>query len=83
MGQTKKAMSKEERKYNGHPSWQFWNVSLWIGNDYELYQRAYRLCRSHGRGKAAEMLYEEIGGTFTPDGARYTKTAIRHGLRYL
>jgi hypothetical protein len=20
---------QEERKYNGHPSWQFWNVSLW------------------------------------------------------
>ena len=31
--------------YNGHKNWNHWNVSLWINNDYGLYETA-RYCVS-------------------------------------
>ena len=67
--------------YNGHRSWNAWNVSLWINNDEPLYRRAYDLCRTHGVAKAARILARELDGERTPDGARYNLTCIREALR--
>lgn len=76
-------MSKN-RTYQGHPSWNLWNVSLWLANDEALYGLArYHILRASNRDIAArEMLarLHEMGHTHTPDGAPYTKTAIRHGM---
>jgi hypothetical protein len=82
MGQTQSPRKSKRREFNGHPSWSYWNVSMWLGNDYSLYTYAAELCRAHGKGRAAKILYDEIGETLTPDGARFSKSAIRHGLRY-
>lgn len=66
--------------YNGHRNWNHWNVSLWINNDESLYRRARELARRSNRNLAAETLLAELPER-TPDGARFTKTAIIAAMR--
>jgi hypothetical protein len=68
-------------QYNGHRSWNAWNVSLWINNDEGLYRWAYDLASKHGIGKAACIMARDLIGERTPDGGRYNQTAIREALR--
>lgn len=72
-------------KYNGHKNWNHWNVSLWINNDEGLYSVAKRLVRvSITKDRAAELILEHLKGigiTHTPDGAPYSKTAIRAAIK--
>ena len=70
--------------YNGHKNWTHWNVSLWINNDEGLYRQAVHFV-NHSRSKdyAANRLLQwlrEADITETPDGAKYSKTAIRAAL---
>ena len=67
--------------YNGHRSWNAWNVSLWINNDQHMYERARELTLRHGMDRAAKVLADELGGAKTPDGAVYNVTCIREALR--
>lgn len=75
-------------KYNGHKNWNHWNVSLWINNDEELYRlaRNYVLtCKHRGYTKdiAAVAIIKHLvanGFTHTPDGAPYSKSAVRAAL---
>jgi len=74
--------------YNGHRNWCHWNVSLWLNNDEHLYRMMQRKIataeRTGGtRNDAAEMMrvtLDDLGITQTPDGAKYTKTAIRAAM---
>lgn len=70
--------------YNGYPSYNAWNVSLWINNDEDLYKMAKRAVRCHyTREDAAEDMLKElqsIGLTHTPDGVQFTKTSIRKAM---
>jgi hypothetical protein len=68
-------------EYQGHRSWNAWNVALWIGNDPGLYFWADDLIRDHGVARAARIMAEELDGQRTPDGARYNLTCIREALR--
>ena len=66
--------------YNGFKNWTQWNVALWVNNDESLYRMARRHCRRANRAEAARaMLAElhEMGITETPDGARYSVSALR------
>ena len=72
-------------KYNGYKNWNHWNVSLWINNDEELYALAMacvRRCRS--RDVAAQQFLDHMRlvcrKTETPDGAPYSKSAVRAAL---
>lgn len=70
--------------YNGHKSWAHWNVCLWIYNDEALYCLARTFTRKYGLDRAAlEMMLalEDLGISHTPDGAKYSKTAIRAALK--
>ncbi len=73
--------------YNGHTNWNQWNVSLWFGNDEGLYNLAKEAKhRTKNLNEATEYVLrglQEFGLTKTPDGAPYTKTAIRNALRGL
>lgn len=67
--------------YNGHRSWNAWNVSLWINNDEGLYRYARDLAIKHGAVKAARIMARDMAGEKTPDGAKYNFTCIREALR--
>jgi len=67
-------------KYNGHRSWNAWNVSLWINNDEPLYRWAFGLVKEHGITRAARLMAEDLRGESTPDGAKYNYTCIREAM---
>ncbi len=70
-------------KYNGHDSYNAWNVSLWINNDEGLYSMARDYARRFNRADAARYMVEaleEIGAPCTPDGVRYTVTSVRKAM---
>ena len=68
------------KSYNGHRSWNAWNVAMWINSDEFMYNWAKELVREHGRGKAARIMAREMDGQKTPDGGKYNKTAIYEAL---
>lgn len=68
-------------KYQGHRSWNAWNVALWIHNNEPLYRAAVDLCQRHGVRNAATMLAIHLEGQKTPDGARYNLTCVREALK--
>ena len=70
------------KEYNGHRSWNAWNVALWIGNDESLYQLA-MLCLSECRldpAKAARMFRNYYVAARTPDGAAYNQLSVKEAL---
>ncbi len=68
-------------RYNGHRSWNAWNVSLWINNDEGLYRRAFELAKRHGIGAGSRLMFRELEGERTPDGAVYNLTCVREAMR--
>jgi hypothetical protein len=62
--------------YNGHRSWNAWNVSLWVNNDEWTYSRAVELVKQYGVNRAAWRLLKELPAK-TPDGAQYNHMALR------
>ncbi|UZS00855.1 hypothetical protein [Pseudomonas phage vB_PsaM_M1] len=72
------------KSYNGHKNYNFWNVSLWINNDESLYREALLCIKDYGNNNdAAEnmvRILEDIGITHTPDGVKYSKSAIRAAM---
>ena len=61
------------RQYNGYPSWNSWNVSLWINNDYELYRTAYDAVQNNGMTRAVNILTAYWYKKKTPDGGVYSE----------
>jgi hypothetical protein len=70
------------KPFNGHRSWNAWNVSLWLNNDEGLY-RMMRDCIAQHRtkAKAARALLAHLDGERTPDGGRYNFTTILLAMR--
>lgn len=71
-------------EYNGHKNWNYWNVALWIGNDQNLYNCAKQcLANNANRRAAAREFIGVIGTDKTPDGAKYTLSAVYAALEDL
>lgn len=75
---------KSNKGYNGYKNKTHWNVSLWINNDESLYRLAKEFIDANtNRNDAARhmMLFlEQIGQDKTPDGFKYSTTAIRAAM---
>jgi hypothetical protein len=74
------------KPYNGHESWNAWNVALWIGNDEPLYRAAIdaiRRPRTSGKRVTAHIATRRffadtgLSGQRTPDGARYSFHSVK------
>ncbi len=72
------------KTYNGHRSWNAWNVSLWIGNDENLYRFAMDCIETSKALKfAAAKFLQCYGDTRTPDGAAYNRISVKLALEGL
>ena len=72
--------------YNGHRSWNAWNVSLWINNDESAYCTAVECLQQTSTLCAAVALFCRIRvclGDRTPDGAVYNRLSIKLALEGL
>jgi hypothetical protein len=70
-------------EYNGHPSWNCWNVALWIGTDEYLYRNAAEaLGTTHTLKHATNVFFGLTGveGRKTPDGGVFNFTATQRAL---
>ena len=68
--------------YNGHRSWNAWNVSLWLHNDEGLYRTMLDYLGQYStKEKAARAMARDYAGERTPDGARFNLTTIRLAMR--
>jgi len=67
------------KEYNGHRSWNAWNVALWISNDEKLYRIAMDCLARPPRtaARAADYFMENFKGGRTPDGAKYNHLAVQ------
>lgn len=74
----------KSKMFLGHKNKTHWNVSLWINNDESLYRLAKEFIDANtNRNDAARdmMLFlEQTGQDKTPDGFKYSKTAIRAAM---
>ena len=68
-------------EYQGHHCRNCWNVALWIANDEGLYNTALE-CKKHTKslGQAARLFLLTHGESRTPDGARYSLSAVKSAL---
>lgn len=70
------------KEYQGHRSYNAWNIALWIGNDEGLYRFALD-CLKRGKNKpdrAARIFMQSFEGDKTPDGAPYTLLNVKLAL---
>ncbi len=68
-------------QYQGHRSWNAWNVSLWLNNDEGLYRMMLAAIKRHKtKACAARSLAADLAGERTPDGGRYNFTTIREAM---
>lgn len=71
------------KEYQGHRSWNAWNISLYISNEEALYREAVDcLRRTKTPGAATRLFLNRTGlrGTRTPDGAVYNPLSVKLAL---
>lgn len=56
------------KPYNGCPSYETWNLQLWIDNEESIYRAAQRLIRTHGPDITAKDVEDFARGWFDPSG---------------
>ena len=73
--------NQKQKGYNGHRSWNSWNVSLWLNNDEKLYKEIQALLNRYGTEKTIQLIAFKLEGLKTPDGAIYSKIAIKDAIK--
>jgi len=70
------------KSFNGHRSWNAWNVHLWLSSE-EWSYNLMRFCikNTRTRREAAKMLIDRLPSRATPDGANYNITCVVEAMR--
>jgi hypothetical protein len=72
------------KEYNGHRSWNAYNVSSWIDNDEHWYNRAiWCLKECDDDVRLAARLFRALTSLRTPDGAEFNQMSVELALRGL
>lgn len=73
--------------YNGHKSYEYWNVALWLANDYGLYTMAKEAKNQFKDDRAAaRFIFKallECGSRKTPDGVAFNIARIQAAIKAL
>lgn len=72
-----------EHTYNGHKNYAYWNVSLWLNNDENLYRQATGAIELYSDKDAATRYLLAVLPERTPDGVKYTFRNVRQVLKHL
>jgi hypothetical protein len=68
-------------QYNGHKNYSYWNQSLWINNDSELYYLALESINKYKNVKLSTLYFiDHLAHCYTPDNVLWTKAAIYTAL---
>jgi hypothetical protein len=70
-------------EYQGHRSWNSWNVALYIANEEHLYRLAVDCLKQTRNIEQAVNLFCRVSvllGDKTPDGAVYNRLCIKEAL---
>ena len=71
----------KNKEYNGFKNYAFWNISLWINGDYELYFFALECLKTHKNTlRATRVFIDNQTSSYTPDGVRWTSVAVHSAL---
>lgn len=71
----------KSKMFLGYKNKTHWNVSLWINNDSWLYRHALDcINETNNRDAAARLMMDTLRGQSTPDGFKYSTTAIRAAM---
>lgn len=68
------------KEFNGHRSWNAWNIYIWITGDYFAYKHAYELVKEYSLRVATKMFLADYEGEKTPDGAVFNRLSVRLAL---
>ncbi len=78
------------KEYQGHRSYNAWNIALWMGNDEGIYRFAMDcLEKRTDKGNkpslkiATRRFMEVFENTKTPDGVKFTTLNVKLGLQGL
>jgi hypothetical protein len=71
------------KPYQGHRSWNAWNVSLWLMNDEPSYREVirWRDLRGTPTAVARRVIAAGLLPARTPDGARYNVASVADVIR--
>lgn len=70
------------KEYNGHRSYNAWNISLWIHNEEWIYRLAQET-KDNFPKSCAKLVLEQLKidyGNKTPDGVKWTLLNVRKAL---
>ena len=71
-------------EYDGYKSYNFWNQSLYINNDENLYELAIMCMNKHNNVRLATLVFiDNLTQIYTPDGVMWTKAGVYNALMSL
>lgn len=72
---------KTSKEYNGYKNYNYWNISLYINNDQNLYDLAIISINKHNNVKLATLVFiDNLNSCYTPDGVLWTKAGVYSAL---